>query len=75
MLRAVATVEQLIERGVAAGWAVGTAAHHHAVPADELAMRVLSKLVDVQRARRAVSSMKAVDDAELDPIPRQKAKR
>lgn len=63
MLLAVSACERFLAAGVAPAYAVHSAAHLHCVDADELAVRVLEKMVGVQRARTATAAMNGADQA------------
>jgi hypothetical protein len=63
MLLAVEAAALLVERSdsVDIRWAVSRAAYQHAVDPDELALLLLQKFVNVQRARAALASIREGD--------------
>jgi hypothetical protein len=77
MVTALALAWQILAAGQAdAAWAVSYAARTHAVDADELALKLLRKLVAVQRARAAAAAVADADAAlELDPAAHKAPRR
>lgn len=75
MLVAVAACADMLGRGLAPRFAVASAAHMHAVDADELAMRILERTIAAQRARAALAGMKACDDELGDDATKSPGQR
>ena len=73
MLAAVSAAERFLARGMEPRFAVGSAAHLHAVDAHELALLVLTKRIACARARDVVAAMHEADEALEHQHDRQKA--
>ena len=73
MLLALAEAERMAGGPVDVRWALGKAAEQHAVNRDELALLLLEKIINRERAQAAIASMREGDTPA--PLPKRKRRR